>query len=160
MHTDPAPEHAWLRHLIGRWRYTADCLMGPDQPRQTFTGTETARMLGDFWLIAEGEGEMPDGDTGRSLLTIGFDPARGGYTGTWVGSMMTRLWVYEGRMDESGRELTLAAEGPDFSGTGMALYHDIHRIESEDRRLVVSKVRMPDGSWQEFMTAVYTRISA
>jgi hypothetical protein len=117
-------------------------------------------MLGDFWLIAEGEGEMPDGDTGRSLLTIGFDPARGGYTGTWVGSMMTRLWVYEGRMDESGRELTLAAEGPDFSGTGMALYHDIHRIESEDRRLVVSKVRMPDGSWQEFMTAVYTRITA
>jgi hypothetical protein len=33
MHTDPAPEHAWLRHLIGRWRYTADCLMGPDQPQ-------------------------------------------------------------------------------------------------------------------------------
>ena len=46
-------------------------------------------MIGDLWLLAEGRSEMPGGGTGTMLITLGFDPARGRYVGTWVGSLMT-----------------------------------------------------------------------
>ena len=50
---------------------------------------------------------------------------------------MTRLWVYEGRMDESGRELTLAAEGPDFSGTGMT-FEEVNARVRDIAKIAVS----------------------
>jgi hypothetical protein len=60
------------------------------------------------------------------VITLGFDPKRNRYVGTWIGSMMNHLWVYDGELDANKRVLTLNAEGPSFSGDGtMAKYQDI-----------------------------------
>ncbi len=47
-------------------------------------------------------GEMPDGSTSRSIMTLGLiDPQQKRFVGTFIASMMTHLWVYNGAFDES-----------------------------------------------------------
>jgi hypothetical protein len=54
---------------------------------------------------------MPGG-AATTMMTLGYDPHRKRYVGTWIGSMMTHLWVYGCELDASERVLTLNAEGP------------------------------------------------
>jgi hypothetical protein len=91
-------------------------------------------------------------------MTLGYDPQKKRYVGTWIGSMMTHLWVYDGELDPSKRVLTLGSEGPSFTGDGtMSKYHDVIEFKSDDHRILRSRVQGADGTWQEFMTAHYRR---
>ncbi|MCC7275020.1 MAG: DUF1579 family protein [Alphaproteobacteria bacterium] len=70
MKAEAQAEHRWLQQLVGEWTYESECVMAPGQPPGRFAGTERARMVGDLWLVAEGEGEMPGGGTGRMVVTL------------------------------------------------------------------------------------------
>ena len=157
MKNEARPENLWLHQFLGDWTYEADCFMGPGKPREIFRGKESVGKLGDYWVVGQGEGEMPGGSTGHTLLTLGFDKDQG-YVGTWVGSMMSRLWVYAGKMDESGKMLTLECEGPNFLGEGTAFFRDIHTLHTPDHRSISSYSQGADGEWTEFMTAQYRRV--
>src|SRR5688500_7707517 len=125
MFETPAKEHHLLDKMVGEWTYEGECSMGPGQPPMKSEGTEVVRSLGALWILAEGEGSMPDSGVSKSVMTIGFDPKSGRYVGTFIVSVMTHLWVYNGVMDSSGRAITLDTQGPSFSGEGMANYQDI-----------------------------------
>jgi hypothetical protein len=154
----PHEQHAWLRRLVGDWVYETAAPAEPGKPAETLTGRETVRFLGDIWFVAEGEGEMPDGKVGRMLMTIGYDPERQRFVGTWVGSMMHHMWVYEGQLDQAGKVLTLESVGPDFEAPGNTRqYRDSIEIEDEDHRLLVGRMLGDDGEWHEVMRARYRR---
>jgi Protein of unknown function (DUF1579) len=158
MKTEPQKEHQWLQKMVGDWTYEGECAMGPGQPRAQFKGSETVRALGDLWVVAESQGEMPGGGAATMMITLGYDPQAKRYTGTWVGSMMSHLWIYDGEMDAAGRILTLNAEGPSMSGNGkMAKYQDIIEVKSDDHRVLRARVLGDDGKWNEFMTSHYRR---
>lgn len=158
MKAEPQAEHRWLEKLVGEWAYEAECSMGPGQPPMRSTGTESARSIGGLWIVAEGRGEMPGGGPATTVLTVGYDPRTKRYTGTWVGSMMAHLWVYDGFLDEAGKVLTLQAEGPDFAAEGkMAKYQDVTEFRNDDHRILTSRVLGGDGQWHQFMTAHYRR---
>ena len=158
MKTEPQKEHQWLQQLVGEWTSEADCAMGPGQPPTKSYGTERVRMVGGLWMVGEGQGEMPGGGTATMIMTLGYDPQKKKYLGTWIGSMMAHMWHYDGEMDASGRILTLSAEGPSMAGDGtMAQYQDIIEIKSKDHRTLSSRVLGPDGTWNHFMTAHYRR---
>ena len=57
MKAEPQKEHEWLHKLIGEWTYESEAAMGPDQPVEKVTGSESVRWLGGVWIIAEGEGD-------------------------------------------------------------------------------------------------------
>ena len=157
MFGEPAKEHEWLKQFVGEWTFSSECDMGPDKPRETFTGRERVSMLGPFWVLFEGEGEMIGGGTGLTRMTLGYDPAKG-YLGTWVGSMMPFMWVYAGELSEDESVLTLVTEGPNFSGEGMSTYHDVVTVVSENERTLTSRVKNDDGSWKEFVWVRYRRV--
>ena len=158
MKAEPQKEHQWLQQLVGEWTSEAECSMGPGQPSTKSYGTERVRMVGDVWMVGEGQGEMPGGDMATMIMTLGYDPQKKKYLGTWIGSMMTHMWHYDGEMDASGRILTLSAEGPSMAGDGtMAKYQDIIEIKSKDHRTLSSRILGPDGTWNHFMTAHYRR---
>jgi Protein of unknown function (DUF1579) len=158
MQTEPQQEHQWLQKLVGEWTYESDCITEPGQPRSKFKGSERVRSLGGLWILAEGQGEMPGGGTATTMMTLGYDPRKQRYVGTWVGSMMTYLWVYDGELDAAGRALTLNAEGPNMVAEGkMAKYKDVIEIKSEDHRVLTSHMLGDDGEWHELMTANYRR---
>lgn len=158
MKVEPRKEHAWLRRIVGEWAFEGECSMGPGQPAATFSGTESVRALGDVWVVGEGKGEMPGGGDSRTLITLGFDTKTERFVGTFVCSMMTNLWIYDGWLDADGRTLTLEADGPDMAGSGATVtYRDIVVLESDDSRVMRSQVRGEDGEWHDFMTSRYRR---
>ena len=157
MPSEPQQEHRWLEKLVGEWTFESDCDMGPGKPRERFKGTQSIRSISGLWIIGEGQGEMPGGGVGTMVLTLGYDPQKKRFVGTWFGSMMTALWVYEGERNSSGM-LTLNTKGPSFAGDGtLANYHDIIEVKSDDHYVLRSEVQGEDGKWSEFMVANYRR---
>jgi hypothetical protein len=156
MKAEPQKEHRWLERLVGEWTYEHEAVMGPGQPPMKSQGTEAVRSIGGLWVQCEGKWQMPDGGPATMIITLGYDPARERFVGTFIGSMMTNLWVYEGSL--GGDVLTLDAEGPSFTDPNKtARYQDIIEILSDDHRTLSSQVRGDDGQWTRFMTAHYRR---
>ncbi len=159
MKAEPQKEHQWLQKFVGDWTYETEASMEPGKPPETFKGTESVRSLGGHWILAEGHGEMPGSGVETTLLTLGYDPERRRYVGTWIGSMMTYLWVYEnGTLDAAERVLTLDAEGPSMAGDGtMAKYKDVVEVKSDDHWVLTARVLGDDGTWRDLMTVNYRR---
>lgn len=158
MMAEPQKEHEWLQQLVGDWTAEMTCAMGPDQlPSQT-KGVETVRSLGGLWTLGEGQGECPDGTPVTSVMTLGFDPAKGRFVGTFVASMMAMIWHYDGALSADGKSLVLDTEGPSMSGDGgLAKYQDVITLLSPDHRTLTSRSLGADGQWTEFMAAHYRR---
>ncbi|MES2943448.1 MAG: DUF1579 domain-containing protein [Pseudomonadota bacterium] len=161
MNEQAQAEHEWLKQLLGQWTMQGECDMGPDQPVSHTAGTETARSLGDFFVVGEGRGEMPGGGMADMLMTLGYDLNKKKFVGSWAGSMMSGMFFYEGELDADKKVLTLDTEGPSFSGDGStARYQDVITIISPDERSLHSQTQQPDGSWKRFMKATYTRVKS
>lgn len=163
MKVEPQKEHEWLQKLVGEWNCESECSAGPGKPSEKLTGSESVRSLGGLWILCEGRGEMPGGGMATMLMTLGYDPQKKHYVGTWVGSMMTHLWIYTGSMDAEEKVLTLSAEGPKWTEEGkleegkVAKYRDVIEIKSPDHRVLTSHMLGDDGEWRQFMTANYRR---
>jgi hypothetical protein len=158
MMAEPTNDHRWLLRMVGEWTFEGECMMGPDQPAMKSGGRGSIRSLGDLWILNDGAGEMPGGGDMRSIMTLGYDPAKGKFVGTFIASMMTHLWLYEGSLDPAGKVLTLDAEGPSMMGDGgMTKYQDIVTLENDDHWILSSQMLGPDGQWHKFMTAHYRR---
>jgi len=158
MEVTKTQEHAWLQKMIGEWKGEGEASMGPGQPPMKWTVDETVRGIGDVWVQGESTGTMPDGSPSVMIITLGYNPDTRRFTGTFIGSMMTHLWIYDGELDASGKVLTLSAEGPSMAGDGkMIQYQDIVEVIDDDHRTLSSQMQMPDGSWYKFMTSNYRR---
>ena len=158
MKAERQKEHRWLQKLVGTWSLESECIVGPDQPPMKSSGSDTVRSLGGLWTVGEGEGTCPDGSAVKSIMTLGYDPQKKRFVGTFIASMMTHLWPYEGTLDEAGKVLTLDSEGPSFAGDGkMVKYQDVIEFKSDDHRVLKSRMLGDDGKWYEFMTAHYRR---
>jgi hypothetical protein len=157
MQSVPQTEHHWLQKLVGEWTYESECSMGPDQPAMKMGGKEVVRTLGGLWTVGEGNNEH-----GTSIMTLGYDEKQKAFVGTFIASMMSFLWVYrDGQLDETGKILTLNAEGPAFvpDAKGLVQYQDIIEIVDENNRILSSRMLLPDGNWQHFMSAHYKRVA-
>lgn len=158
MKVEPQEQHHWLQKLLGEWTLESECPTGPGKPVEKFSGVETIRSVGGIWIVAEGTGEMPGGGTGTTMMTLGYDPKKQRFIGTWLGSMMTHLWIYEGELDAAEKVLTLNTEGPDFSTEGKtAKYKDVIEIVDADHRLLNSYTLGADGQWQQIVSVQYRR---
>jgi hypothetical protein len=159
-HATPKPEkeHDWLHRLIGDWDFTGECFMGTDQPPMKSTGEFTVRSIGGLWVQCEGISDALNGTPVPSVMTLGYDPQKGRFVGSFVAACMTRLWIYEGSFNAARNELTLETEGPSFADDGTLVpYQDVIAIESDDHWTLNSRAPGEDGGWFEFMTAHYRR---
>ena len=152
----PVEAHRWLEQLVGEWTFDAG---------EQHNGTERVRKLGDLWVVGESDMMMPGGARGSAIITLGYDPDRKRFVGTWVGSMMAKLWVYDGELDAAGRKLSLYSEGPSFDESGnfssdkTSRYCDAIELKEDGTRVFTGSVQQPDGYWRTFMTDQYRRKS-
>jgi hypothetical protein len=159
---EPQKEHLWLKQLLGEWTFEGEATMGPDKPAERFAGTERVRSIGDSWIVSEGGIGGPEGGgMSSTMATFGYDPQKQRFVGTFIGSMMTHLWIYDGALDAAGKVLTLDTEGPGMSGDGkLAPYRDVIEVVSADHRTMSSEIQADDGTWTRFMTMTYRRANA
>ncbi|QDU78609.1 hypothetical protein Pla110_03130 [Polystyrenella longa] len=144
-------EHVWLKQFTGEWTSTSQSIGNPDQPSVECSGKMSSQMLGDFWVVNRMEGDA-NGETFQAIQTIGYDGSKNKYVGTWVDTMMNQLWHYEGTVDDSGKKLTLLAEGPSFfDPEKTAKYRDSYEFKSNDKIIATSEVMEEDGEWVMFM---------
>lgn len=159
--TPPAPqeEHKWLEQLLGDWTAEVTATCTPDSEPMTHGGKEHVRSLGGLWVICQGKMAMPGGGECENLMTLGYDPARKAFVGTFIAEVMTHQWIYEGHLSEDGKTLTLNTKGPDMTGErGLIDYQDIITIVSPDHRTLTSRAQQADGTWVQFMEAHYRRV--
>ena len=148
-------QNAFLQKLVGVWDVTS----APGENGSDYAvWTEIVRSLNGRWVVAEGEGKMPGGQMAETLMTLGYDQEKGKFIGTWIGSMMDHMWVYEGFLDKLGRTLMLDTTGPDLENKGrIATYREAITIINENERVFTSTVRQADGNWKALMVAKYHR---
>lgn len=151
------PEHHWLHQLVGEWTTETVCPTGSDQSVETYRGTETGRDVGP-WVVLDGQCPLPGGGISRSVMTLGYDPSKKKFVGTFIATMMTFLWVYEGELDAGRKTLELAANGPSFTDPAKACdYVDTIEIRDDGTRTLSSRYRAEDGTWVPFMTMTCRR---
>lgn len=148
---EPTREHRWLQTLVGDWTWETEPVVGHEYP--THRGSETGRAIGGFWLELAG-----DGGHGPTRVTLGFDPDRGRFVGTWVGGMAPVLWLYDGQLEVDGKTLVLSSNGPSMEGEGLTNYRDIVEVVSPHERTLRAEYADKNGTWVHFMTTRYRRV--
>lgn len=155
----PQEAHRWLEQLLGDWKTDATATVAPGQEFQC-EGTAKFKSLGGFWAVMQLESQ-PMGQAMHGIMTIGYDPHAKQYVGTWVDSTTSRLWKYEGSLDETGKILTLEADGPNFLApndpTKTAKFRDIIEVKGNDHLVMTSAVELEPGKWTKFMTMNFRR---
>ena len=148
----PTKEHDWLQKFVGEWESEVEIVMDPSQPPMVGKGTESTRMIGGAWIVAEGHSEMM-GSPFESVLTLGYDPMRQKYVGSWIDSMSGYLWLYEGDVDAAGTTLSLNTKGPSpHNPGGLTDFKEVTVFKTPDHRIFTSSVQAPDGNWQTCVT--------
>ena len=158
MKVEPRPEHRWLQKLVGDWTYETEMPAEPGKPAQKVPGSARVRAIGDIWIHGEGEGQMPDGQSATTQITLGFDPSKGRFVGTFLGTMMAHLWIYDGELSADQRTLTLNSEGPSMTEENKRQnYRDVIELKNDNLRSLTAFVQGDDGQWTQFMTLDYHR---
>lgn len=152
-----APQQKWLKQLVGEWDVQFKMYMQPDQPPAETTGTDSVRALGDHWIVAETKTTMM-GAPFSGILSLGYDPQKKHFNGTWIDSMGGHLWVYKGTLNDAGDTLTLETEGPSMQDLNeTARYKEVITIKGKGHRTFTSSIETEDGQWMKILEAEYRR---
>src|SRR5678816_1516491 len=114
---EPQEEHRWLQRMVGEWlSQPQDHNMGdPDRLDYHKPWIESVRTIGGLWIVSEGRGDIPDIGESCTMMTVGYSPRTKRFLGSFIGSMMTHFWVYDGALDKANDTLVLYADGPDMA---------------------------------------------
>jgi hypothetical protein len=155
MFSKPQAEHAWLQQLVGNWTFEHDCQM-PDGSKNKSSGKMTCRSMAGMWLLCESTGGAGD-EAWSSLMTVGYDPTKEQYVGSFIGSMMHKMWLYHGTLAEDQKRLPLISEGPKLDDSGTCRYRDTIEIVDKDTWNFLSEVETDTGEWVQFMAGRHVR---
>ena len=154
----PDKAHDWLKKFAGDWEVENEGSMGEGQPTMKLKGTMNSQMIGGFWVQNVIKGEVT-GIKIHGVQTIGYSAKKKKYVGTWVDGMNDHLWRYEGSIDDSGKKLTLAAEGPSMMESNkMNKYRDSYEFKTADLIIAESSMLGEDGKWITFMKGTMKRV--
>jgi len=146
----PQKEHEWLQQLVGEWDTEGEILTEPGKPPMTTKGSESGRSIGGFWIVCEHKGDF-FGTPFTGILTLGYDPQNKKYLGTWVDSVTSYLWKYEGTVDATGKILTLDTEGPGHEPGKLLKFREVIEVKSKDHKVFTSATEK-DGKWLTHLT--------
>ena len=103
-------------------------MMEPGQPPAKCEASKRALAWRPVGAVRERR-RHAGGRQGEHVDDTRYDPQKQRFVGTWIGSMMTYLWVYEGTLDATEKVLTLNAEGPSMGTEGKLANTGTHRIQ-------------------------------
>lgn len=147
----PPKEHEWLHQLAGQWEADMEVWAEPGKPPLKVKSTENARRIGG-WILSE-SAVTPPGMPFARALTLGYDPQKKKYVGTWVDSNSTHIGKYEGTMDAAGKTLTLEGEMPSpFDPARSVRVREAIEIKSADQKVATTSLQGEDGNWFTLLT--------
>jgi hypothetical protein len=145
----PGPQHKQLAKFVGSWttKTRAWCEMGPDSPPKESTGTCEQKMLfGGRYLQQEYTGEMM-GKPFTGINLIGYDNHTRKYVSTWIDSMSTGIYYFEGTASADGKTITQKSSYDDPI-KGPTTWRSVTRIV-DDNTLEFEMYLTPKGGREE-----------
>jgi hypothetical protein len=102
----PGAPHKLLAKMAGSWHTKTKSWMEPDKPPMESSGTcEQKMLLGGRFLQQEFTGEMM-GSTFTGIGVAGYDNHTRKYVSTWMDSMSTGIYFFEGTASADGKTIT------------------------------------------------------
>ena len=152
----PGKPHEMLASMAGSWHTHTTAYMDPREPSVESEGTcEGEMVLGGRYLREEFHGDMM-GMPFDGIAYTGFDNHTQKFVSTWIDSMSTGIFRFEGRADTEGRTITQECryndpiKGPmTMRSVTRIVDHDTHEFEMYgiDR----------SGNEEKMMEITYTR---
>lgn len=153
----PGKEHELLKQFEGEWDCTSKFTMAPGQEPLVSKAKESARLIaGGLFLVFDVEGEM----LGARFVghgTMGYDTHKKKYTGTWIDSMATGVYLVEATYDDKAKSLTETMEGADPATGATMKMKMVHEIKDKDNRVLKFFMNGPDGKEIQTGTIEYKR---
>ncbi|MDY0281932.1 MAG: DUF1579 domain-containing protein [Salinivirgaceae bacterium] len=145
----PGAPHKMLASLAGSWTTKTKAWMDPDNPPMEGTGTCEQRMLlGGRYLQQEYAGEMM-GSPFTGINVIGYDNHTQKYVSTWIDSMSTGIYYFEGTGSSDGKTITQECSYDD-PVRGPMVWRSVTRIV-DDNTLEYEMYVTPKGGKEEKM---------
>jgi hypothetical protein len=152
----PGKEHELLRQFEGEWDCTAK-FGEPGKDPVVSQCKESARVIaGGLFLVYDVEGEML-GQKFTGHGTMGYDVQKKKFTGSWIDSMATGVYLVEGTADERGKVFTEWMEGADPQSGAPLKMKMVHEVRDKDSRVLKFFMNGPDGKEIESGTIEYRR---
>jgi hypothetical protein len=102
----PGAPHKRLAKLVGTWTTKTRAWMEPDKPPMDSTGACEQKMLFDGrYLQQEYTGDVM-GSPFTGINLIGYDNYTKKYVSTWIDSMSTGIYYFEGTASKDGKTIT------------------------------------------------------
>ena len=145
----PAEPHKMLARLAGSWTTKTTAWMDPDKPPVEGIGTcEQKMLLGGRYLQQEYFSEMM-GSPFTGINLIGYDNHTKKVVSTWIDSMSTGIYYFEGTASADGKTFTQESSYDD-PVRGPMVWRSVTRIV-DDNKLEYEMYLTPRGGKEEKM---------
>ncbi len=145
----PGDPHKRLASMVGSWTTKTKAWMEPDKPPVEGKGTCEQKMLLDGrYLQQEYTGDMM-GEPFTGINLIGYDNHAKKYVSTWIDSMSTGIYYFEGTASPDGKTITQESRYDD-PVRGPTTWQSITRIV-DDNTLEYEMYLTSEGGKKEKM---------
>ncbi len=152
----PGAPHKLLANLSGSWTTKTKAWMSPDNPPMEGTGTCEQKMILDGrYLQQEYSGEMM-GSPFTGINLIGYDNHTKKYVSTWIDSMSTGIYYFEGKASVDGRTITQESSYDD-PVRGPAVWRSVTRIGDDKTLKYEMYLTSKGGKKEKMMEMTVTR---
>jgi hypothetical protein len=151
----PQPEHGLLKRFAGAWTFEKKSTPRDGSPSQNLgSGEMRGELLGAFFVVCRWSGNIYETDF-SAVQTLGYDVDKEEYSGSWVDSIMSYRWQFNGSLESEGNELVIVASGPGPGG-GTTTFRERYQFNSANSITVVAEI-LQDEQWVTFMSTQLTR---
>lgn len=152
----PGVQHKLLDRMAGKWETVTKSWSSPDTPPDVSYGVcEQKMILGGRFLQQECSGEMM-GDAFTGIGFTGYDNHTGKFVSTWMDSMGTAIYVFEGKPDAGGRGFTQKCSA-DNPARGPMVWRSVCALKDDDTITFEMYGAVKGGREEKMMEMVYTR---
>ncbi len=154
----PTPEHKAMAREEGTWKAESKFWLTPETEPMVSEATESNKMFGELWLLSKYEGNVM-GMPFKGMGTMGYDPVKKKYVGTWVDTMNPHMQTMEGEYDVETHTLTMYSTGIDVMTGEEKTSKLVSRYLDNDNKVFEMHALVPgetDQYWKQ-MEVTYKR---
>jgi hypothetical protein len=152
----PGAAHEMLARMAGQWHTRTKTWMEPGKaPVESEGRSEQKMILGGRYLQQEFNGDMM-GIPFAGLGVTGYDNHSKKYVSTWIDSMSTGIFYFEGSADADGRTITQHCRFDD-AVRGPLKWRSVTRIVDDNTHRFEMYLTDKSDKEEKMMEIIYTR---
>lgn len=151
----PGAPHEFLTKMEGSWSVRSTCWMEPGNPVESSGTAEHKMVLDGRFLHQEFFGEMT-GSPFSGIGYVGYDNHTGKYVSTWMDTMGTGIYYFEGTASADGRTITQFCNYDD-PVQGPVKWRSVSRLVDDDTLEFEMYITNSSGKEEKMADMTYTR---